>query len=585
MIKLENEEHFSQSGVYVSGTKQQATDTHENLVEDWMADMKQFLTSKKGITFLALFVTLLLGITIGTLVSDRVLSAEQDKVPVALLKVQGEGTPLVVNQAITLAEGFARVAKTVEPAVVNISTTAVIRASAPQQRGAPDDLRDFFGDDFWQRFFGPMTPQERKATSLGSGVIVDSNGYVLTNYHVVAPPSTRQSTRRIADKIEVKLSSGETYLAKIVGGDPESDLGVLKISAPQPLPFAKVGETSKMQVGDWVLAIGNPFGVGQTVTSGIVSATGRVLPNSTIFGDYIQTDAAINPGNSGGPLVNMRGEVIGINTFIFTRSGGSQGVGFSIPSSVFINSYNQIVSKGRIERGWLGVSMNTYPLSEEMGDFFGVAGHDPTGIQDGDGVLIVQLIDEKGEPAETGPAYLAGIRAEDVIVKFGDREIETTYDLRVAVANTPPGEKVPVTVIRDGKVLSLSVTLAERTYERRERAESEGLSFEQRKEEEREKQIGLEFETLSAQDAERLNLEEETGVLIREVAPGSLADEAGLAPSQVITHVNGLPVSTAQQLYDKINSMNSGTGIVLRVIWQNSQDRRLNIAYTSFSKP
>jgi len=550
-----------------------------------MANIKQFFTSKKGITFLALLTTLLLGITIGTLVSDRVLSAEEDKETVALLKVQPEGSPLVLDEKVSLAEGFSRVAKTVEPAVVNISTTAVIRTSAPQERGSPDDLRDFFGDDFWQRFFGPSVPQERKTTSLGSGVIVDSSGYVLTNYHVVATSGNRQGVRRIADKITVKLSSGETYLARIVGGDPESDLGVLRIDAPEPLPFAKVGDTSKMQVGDWVLAIGNPFGVGRTVTSGIVSATGRVLPGSTIFGDYIQTDAAINPGNSGGPLVNMRGEVIGINTLILTRSGGSQGVGFSIPSSVFINSYNQIVTKGKIERGWLGVSMNTYPLTAEMTEFFGLSGDDPEGVKDGDGVLITQLIDEKGDPAETGPAYLAGIRAEDVIVKFGDREIESLPDLRVAVANTPPGETVPVAVVRKGEVLNLTVTLAERTYDQREQAENEGLSFEQQRKEEREKEIGLEFETLSAQDAERLNVGDERGVLIREVAPGSLADESGLGPSQVITHVNGVAVTTAQNLYDTINTMSSGSGIVLRVIWPSPQERRVNIAYTSFKKP
>ena len=550
-----------------------------------MANIKQFFTSKKGITFLALLTTLLLGITIGTLVSDRVLSAEEDKETVALLKVQAEGSPLVLDEETSLAKGFSRVATTIKPAVVNISTTAVIRTNAPQERGSPDDLRDFFGDDFWQRFFGPTVPQERKTTSLGSGVIVDSSGYVLTNYHVVATSGNRQGVRQIADKITVTLSTGETYLARIVGGDPESDLGVLRIDTPEPLPFAKVGDTSKMQVGDWVLAIGNPFGVGQTVTSGIVSATGRVLPNATIFGDYIQTDAAINPGNSGGPLVNMRGEVIGINTLILTRSGGSQGVGFSIPSSVFINSYNQIVTKGKIERGWLGVSMNTYPLTAELTEFFGLSGDDPEGVKDGDGVLITQLIDEKGDPAETGPAYLAGIRAEDVIVKFGDREIETLNDLRVAVAYTPPGERVPVAVVRKGEVLNLTVTLAERTYDQREQAENEGLSFEQQRKEEREKEIGLEFETLSAQDAERLNLGDERGVLIREVAPGSLADESGLGPRQVITHVNGVAVTTAQNLYDKINTMSSGSGIVLRVIWPSPQERRVNIAYTSFKKP
>ena len=547
--------------------------------------IKQFLTSKKGMTFLALFITLLLGITIGTIISDDVSSAQEEH-PVQLLQIQGEGSPLLLDGPASLAEGFSRVANTVEPAVVNISTTAVIRTSGRQGGGSQGDPGEFLGDEFWQRFFGqPMVPQERKATSLGTGVIVDSEGYVLTNYHVVSPPTSQQGSRRIVDKIEVRLHTGETYVARVIGGDPESDLGVLKINTPNPLPFAQVGDTSKMQVGDWVLAIGNPFGVGQTVTSGIVSATGRVVPGTSIFGDYIQTDAAINPGNSGGPLVNMRGEVIGINTFIFTRSGGSVGVGFAIPSSVFINSYNQIVTNGKIERGWLGVQMNSYDLTEAMGDFFGVNGDDPAGIKDGDGVLITELIDEKGEPATTGPAYRAGIRAEDVIVEFGDREVETTYDLRVAVANTPPSKNVPVVVIRKGEVLALTVTLAERTIERNERDESTGLSFEERRAEERDKEIGLEFETLSRRDAERLNLDLDGGVLIREVAPGSLADEAGLTAPQVITHVNGNPVTTAQGLYDNIDSLPSNAGIVLRVVWKTPQSRQLSIAYTSFVKP
>jgi serine protease Do len=547
--------------------------------------MKQFLTSKKGITFLALFITLLLGITIGTIISDNVSSAQEEN-QVQLLQVRGDGSPLLLDGTGSLAEGFARVADTIEPAVVNISTTAVIRTRGRQGEGAQGNPGDFFGDDFWQRFFEqPNQPQERKATSLGTGVIVDSDGYVLTNYHVVAPPTTQQGTQRIADKIEVKLHTGETYVARVIGGDPESDLGVLKINTPKPLPFAQVGDTSKMKVGDWVLALGNPFGVGQTVTSGIVSATGRVIPGSSIFGDYIQTDAAINPGNSGGPLVNMKGEVVGINTFIFTRSGGSQGVGFAIPSSVFINSYNQIVTNGKIERGWLGVQMNTYELTDAMGDFFGVNGNDSTGIKDGDGVLITELIDEKGEPAQTGPAYMAGVRAEDIIVKFGDREIESTYDLRVAVANTPPSKQVPVVVVRQGEVKSLTVTLAERTIERNERGESEGLSFEERREKERDKEIGLEFETLSRRDAESLNLDLNGGVLIREVAPGSLADEANLTAPQVITHVNGSRVTTAQELYDNIASLPSDAGIVLRVVWQIPQSRQMSIAYTSFIKP
>ena len=549
-----------------------------------MIQVKEFVTSKTGMTFLALFITMLLGIAVGTLVSDRVLSAEQND-GVALLKVTSGGASPVRGEARSLSAGFAQVAKSVEPAVVNISTTAIVRGRAPQQKQeAPDEnLRDFFGDDFWERFFGPGVPRERKATSLGSGVIVDGEGYILTNYHVVVPLTARDGSRKPADKIEVTVSSGETYVARVLGEDPESDLAVLKVEVTKPLPFARIGDTTKMEVGDWVLAIGNPFGIGQTVTSGIVSATGRVVPSSDSFGDYIQTDAAINPGNSGGPLVNMQGEIVGINTFIFTRSGGSQGVGFSIPSTVFVNSYNQIVTKGKIARGWLGVSMNTYdPMTPEMAKFFGVTGEDSKGIKDGDGVLITQLVNEKGDPAETGPAFEAGIRAEDVIVQIGSREIESISDLRASVANTGPGERTPIIVVRRGEVMEFDVTLAERTIGR-QRPEDEGLSFEEREEREREKEIGLEFETLSAGDADRMGLDR--GVRIRDVSPGSLADEAGLRPNQVITHVNGQSVTTAQDLYDRITSMGSDAGIVLRVVWQSSQEGRLNIVYTSFVKP
>src|SRR5690606_30999897 len=241
---------------------------------------------------------------------------------------------------------------------------------------------------------------------------------------VIAPPRG-SGEQEIADEIEVILHDGRTFSAEVVGIDPPSDLAVIQIESDEPLPYAEVGDSRKLEVGEWVLALGNPFGVGRTVTAGIISATARVIPGSPIFGDYIQSDVAINPGNSGGPLVNMNAEVVGINSFILSRSGGSVGVGFSVPSTVFVDSYNQIVTTGEVRRGWLGVSMS--PLTEEMAEFFGVAGSDPEGIKDGDGVLVADLINEQGESAQTGPAYQAGMRVEDVIVRFGDREIENIY--------------------------------------------------------------------------------------------------------------------------------------------------------------
>ena len=542
-----------------------------------MAGLKQFLKSRQGLAFLAILTALVVGIGIGTIVQEGVLSAEKTH-PVNQLKIQGKGAPLVLDEAVRLTEGFARVAQTIRAAVVNISTTALISASKrpPRENQEDNPFREFFGDDFLERFFGDV-PRDRKVASLGSGVMVDSEGYLLTNYHVI----------RQADKIEVKLASGQTYVAAVIGEDPENDLAVLKVNAPKPLAYAKIGDSSRVEVGDWVLAVGSPFSFEQTVTAGIVSATHRVVDGiipTGAFTDYIQTDAAINPGNSGGPLVNMRGEIVGINTFISTRSGGSEGIGFAIPSSVFVNSYNQIVTKGKIERGWLGVSMNRYPLTPEIASYFGVAGEDPKGIKDGDGVLITQLIDEKGDPGEGGPAYQAGIRPEDVIVKFGNHEVESNFDLRSAVARTPPGKSVPVTVIRHGRVLTLDVKLAERTLEKRQRAESEGLSLDEPEKPKRKKEIGLEVRTFTSQDASRLRIEEEKGVLILNVAPASLADEAELVRGQIITYVNGEAVETARQFVDTVNSMSSAEAIVVRVI-TIGRDGKKGVGFTAFSKP
>ncbi len=546
-----------------------------------MTRLRDLLGSRAGMTFVALLITLGLGIAIGSIVSDGVMSAERGTVD--KLKMQGAGDPVALGKEVSLHEGFARVAETVEPAVVNISTQSIIKSSG-QQNPHPERLREFFGDEFWERFFGgPDGPRQQKRASLGSGVIVDSKGYILSNHHVVAPIESR-SGRRLADRIEVQLHGGETYQAEVIGVDPESDLAVLKIDADRPLPFAKVGDSDALKVGDWVIAIGSPFGLEQTVTAGIVSATKRVVP-SGMFGDYIQTDAAINPGNSGGPLVNMKGEVIGINVSIFTNTGSYAGVGFAIPSSVLVNSYNQLVTTGRIERGWLGVSMNLTPMTPEMADYFGVSGSDSDGIKDGDGVVITDLIDERGDTADDGPAARSGMQVEDVIVKFGDRKIADLYDLRVAVANTAPGETVPVVIVRKGEVRKLEVELAERTIETNQRAENEGFSFDEEEEEEQPKEIGLEFQTLNARDANQLGLENEEGVLILDVTPGSLADDAGLGRGSVISHVNGKGVATGPEFKDAVNGVPSGKGIVLRVLRGGGRDARRSVSYTSFVKP
>ncbi len=546
-----------------------------------MSSLKQLFGSGRMITFLILVATLILGVIIGPIVSERVFSSETVR-QVAQLKVQGTGSPAVLEEAVSLKEGFARVADTVKPAVVNISTESIIRRSARQNPHADDErLQEFFGNDFWDRFFqGPALPERQKKNSLGSGVIVDSEGYILTNYHVVALDF---DTGSVADKIEVRLSNHDVYQAEVIGTDPESDIAVLKIDAERPLPFAKVGDSAKLEVGEWVLAIGSPLQLEQTVTAGIVSATGRVV-RGTDFGDYIQTDAAINPGNSGGPLVNMKGEVVGVNTFIATGTGFYVGIGFAIPSWVFVNSYNQLVTSGAIERGWLGVAMSTFPMTEEMAEYFGVVGNDPNGIKNGDGVVITQLIDEKGEPANSGPAAKAGILPEDVIVELDGREIKTGSDLTMTVANLPPGKTVPVVLVRKGEVKRLEVTLAERTLEKSERKERSGFSFEDQKEEAKPKEIGLQFKDLTSREASQMGIEEEQGAFILEVLPGSLADDARLSQGWVITHVNGKAIPSAQAFKDAVTSIDSGKGVVLRIV-SVARDGRKVVGFTSFVKP
>ncbi|HSR69999.1 MAG TPA: trypsin-like peptidase domain-containing protein [Acidobacteriota bacterium] len=545
----------------------------------------QFLSSRKGLTFLAVFAALSLGLVLGPIVSEQVWS-HQDVQQVALLKVAESSGTTAAPDAAELSKGFRAVARQFEPYVVNIRSRTL-----PQERARSSDRDDPEVPDLLERFFRGMPSQPQEQRSLGSGTIVDSKGFIITNTHVVTG-MTRRGERRPADRIEVMLSNGKIYRAEVVGFDEIVDIAVLKINADETLPAATIGDTDKVQIGDWVLAMGSPFGLEQTVTAGIISAKGRPGDRfgsvANLFGDYIQTDAAINPGNSGGPLVDMNGRLIGINTFISTRSGGSQGIGFAIPSHVFVNAYNQLVREGRIERGFIGISMNTTAMTPEMADYFGVNGDDPEGIKDGDGVIVTDLIDETGDPGSTqGPAAQAGLEVEDVVVKIGDREIETPFDLRSAVASTPPGEKLRVTVVRRGEVRTFDVELARRQLEDQEQREGRSFSFEEEPEPQQQpKEIGLYFEDLNPDDARRIELPEKEGrVLIEEVVPGSLADEAGLQAGLIISQVNGERMDSADEFYNTISNLKSGQSVVLRVVQPNPQGGLNSVAYTSFKKP
>jgi serine protease Do len=510
---------------------------------------------------MVLFV-LALGITIGTLISYKVDATGPAD---SQLQMQTEGGPVASGPLLALSQAFEEVSNRIENCVVNVNTEELVNPG----QGMEGPMGDFF-----RRFTPSPAPSEpRMQSSLGSGVLVDSKGYIITNNHVVEG----------ATRVKVHLASGEEYTATVVGTDPVSDIAVIKISREKPFPYAKIGNSKNMKVGDWVLAIGSPFGLKQTVTAGIISATGRTFDQEeyrgpdeySIFNDYLQTDAAINGGNSGGPLVNMNGEVVGINSFISTPSGANAGVGFAVPSHIFTRVYNQILQTGKVARGYVGVSMNRFPLTPAMARYFGV--------KQGAGVLITQLSDEDGNPSESGPAAKAGLKPEDVVVEFEGKPIKTTQDFRLAVANTPPGQKAKIKVIRHGEEKEFEIVLAERKFADQKKTT---YSFDE-KQEKPKAEIGLEINNVPARLARDLDIT--GGAYVLTVKPGSLAADAGLVgDADVIISVNGKPVSSAQELNTLVKNMKSGESMVLKFIRSaRDESNRLltEICYTSLIKP
>ncbi len=522
---------------------------------------------KRLVNFLIVLLVLTLGIGIGTLISYRVGAIGPGD---SQLKIQSDSKPLAGPSALALSQAFEEVANRVEPAVVNINTEEVIKVTQRRRGGQSQPPREDPFDWFHQFFNGP---EEFTRRSLGSGVLVDPKGYIITNSHVVEG----------ASKIKVNLQGGQEYTARIIAADSLSDIAVIKIDGRKEFPYARIGDARRMKVGEWVLAIGSPFGLEQTVTAGIISATGRVFPDpgsansiAMLFNDYLQTDAAINPGNSGGPLVNMNGEVVGINTFISTTTRANAGVGFAVPSHILVNAYNQIIEKGRVTRGYLGVNMNQLALTPAMAKYFGV--------KQGSGVLVTGLSDETGKNQDSGPAAAAGMKPEDVVVEFDGKKISDVQDLRLAVANTQPGSKVKVKVVRFGEEKALDVTIGERKLEARE-GERENFSFEE-KEETPKPEIGLRFNDVPPRVARDLNIT--GGALVEEVKPGSLAEDAGLiGQSQgvldVIVAANGKKVESAQDLFNFIKGLRSGETAVLKFL-RVSQGPPLTY-YTSITKP
>jgi len=417
---------------------------------------------------------------------------------------------------------FSQLAKQASPAVVNVSTVMVIkgRGQAPLPFGPDDPLRDFF-----ERFFGDQMPKDYKQRGLGTGFIIDKEGFILTANHVVEG----------AEEILVTLADKRELTAKIIGRDPKTDLALIKIDPANDIIPLPLGDSAKLEIGEWVVAIGNPFGLGNTVTAGIVSAKYRQI-GAGPYDNFIQTDASINPGNSGGPLLNTAGEVVGVNSAIFSQAGGNIGIGFAIPINMAKDLLPQLKG-GKVVRGWLGVMIQ--PITAEL--------KEKLGLQDRKGALVADVI-------TGGPAEKAGIQRGDVIVSFDGKEIRESTDLPYLVASTPIGNKVAVEVIRKGQQKSVAVKVGE-LQEARE-AEESGKA---------EPTLGLMVDEITPELAEELGLEETTGIIVTQVVNGSPAAEAGLKPGDIILEVDQQPMTNVRQFDRKIEGYKVGDIILLLI--------------------
>lgn len=428
---------------------------------------------------------------------------------------------------------FTDVAQIVSPAVVNISTEKIIKPSdrSLRQFQSPFGKDDPF-HDFFERFFGDMPRREFKQRSLGSGFIVGREGFIVTNNHVVEN----------ADKIKVKLSNGKEYDADIVGRDPKTDISLVKAKGLEDVEGLKFGDSDALQVGEWVVAIGSPFGLEHTVTAGIVSAKGRVI-GSGPYDDFIQTDASINPGNSGGPLVNLKGEVVGINTAIVSRGGGNVGIGFAIPINMAQGIISQLSSSGSVTRGWLGVSIQD--VTPELAKYYG--------LKEERGALV-------GDVFEGDPASQAGIQAKDVIIEVNGKSIQDSRDLSRVIAEIPVDNTVVVKVIRGASEKTFSIKIAERTEDR------EAVAIKGSPEQ---TALGMTVSSITPEMARQYGLSESEGVVVVAVDEESPAAEAEVEEGDLILEIDHKPVKTLDEYEQLVNEVKTGQTVSLLVKRRN----------------
>jgi serine protease Do len=440
-----------------------------------------------------------------------------------------------LGSADSLSALFGDVAKAVRPSVVSVSSTKRFRLQQHSQRQPqpqlPEELREFFGDDGFDRFFQFPTPRQGlERRGLGSGVIISEDGYILTNNHVV----------NRADDVMVTLSKGGRFKAEIVGTDAPTDLAVLKIDA-SGLSAANWSDSSELDVGQWVLAIGSPLGLEQTVTAGIVSAKGRANLNISDYEDFIQTDAAINPGNSGGPLVNLKGEVVGINTAIASRTGGYMGIGFAIPSNMARSVKDAILNQGKVERGRIGALIQN--LTEDLAESFG---YDST-----DGVLV-------GDVIADSPASEAGLQAGDIVVEFDGEPVERAHELRNRVAATSPGKEASLRVFRDGEYHELTIQIG--------RLEDAPAVAAGAGREEVAEELGITAESLTPETRQQLGLEAgETGVVVTGVQRDSLAHSEGIRKGDLVVAIGNSAINNLTDFRTELKDADLDAGIRMQL--------------------